>query len=60
MADKTADVDVIKTDEGQVDVVVAAPAAVVDEMAKVGVDVVEEVKAAFEAAPEVVAEPAKE
>lgn len=60
MVDKTADVDVIKTDDGQVDVVVSAPAAVVDEMAKVNVDVVEEVKAAFEAAPEVVAEPVKE
>lgn len=60
MADKTADTDVIKTDEGQVDVVVSAPADVVAEMEKVNVDVVEEVKAAFEAAPEVVAEPAKE
>jgi len=57
LVDKTATVDVIKTDEGQVDVVVAAPAAVVDEMAKVNVDVVAETKAAFEAAPEVTAEP---
>lgn len=60
IADKTADTDVLKTDAGEVDVVVSAPAAVVDEMTKVGVDVVEEVKAAYEAAPDVVAEPAKE
>jgi hypothetical protein len=52
--------DVIKTDEGFVDVVVAAPDAVVEEMTKVGVDVVEEVKTAFESTPEIVVEPAKE
>ena len=49
--------DVIATDPGQVDVTVTAPVAVVDEIkAEANVDVVEAVKEAFEAAPEVVAE----
>ena len=50
--------DVIKTDEGQTDVVVAAPAEVHEEVkAEAGVDIVESVKEAFEAVPEVVAAP---
>lgn len=53
--------DVIKTDEGQVDVVVEAPVTVVEEIkAETGVDVVEAVKEAFEVTPEVVAEPVVE
>lgn len=51
-------VDTIVTPADQVDVTVAAPADVHAEVkAEAGVDVVEAVKEAFEAAPEVVAEP---
>lgn len=52
--------DVIKTDEGQVDVVVTAPAEVAEAVSnEANVDVVAAVKEAFEATPEVVAEPVK-
>ena len=52
--------DLIKTDEGQVDVVVTAPAEVAEAVSnEANVDVVAVVKEAFEATPEVVAEPVK-
>jgi hypothetical protein len=51
--------DVISTPEGQVDVQMEAPAAAVEAVkTETGVDVMEAVKEAFEATPEVVAEPA--
>jgi hypothetical protein len=51
--------DVISTPEGQVDVQMEAPAAEVEAVkTETGVDVMEAVKEAFEATPEVVAEPA--
>ena len=51
-------VDVISTPADQVDVTVAAdPVVHADVKADAGVDVVEAVKEAFEATPEVVAEP---
>lgn len=49
--------DVIKTEEGLVDVTVTAPAAEVEALAAEGVEVMEAVKEAYEAAPEVTAEP---
>lgn len=52
--------DVIKTDEGLVDVNVTAPAAEVEELKADGVEVLESVKEAYEAAPEVTAEPVAE
>lgn len=52
--------DLIKTDAGQVDVVVTAPAEVAEAVSnEANVDVVAVVKEAFEATPEVVAEPVK-
>lgn len=52
--------DMIKTDEGLVDIVVTAPAEVAEAVSnEANVDVVAAVKEAFEATPEVVAEPVK-
>ena len=52
--------DMIKTDEGLVDIVVTAPAEVAEAVSnEANVDVVSAVKEAFEATPEVVAEPVK-
>lgn len=51
-------IDTIKTDDGQMDVTVSAPAEIHEEVkVESGVDVVEAVKEAFEATPEVVAAP---
>lgn len=52
--------DMIKTDEGLVDIVVTTPAEVAEAVSnEANVDVVASVKEAFEATPEVVAEPVK-
>ena len=57
----TAVVDTISTPADQVDVTVSAPAEVHAEVkTETGIDVVEAVKEAFEATPEVVAEPKTE
>jgi len=57
----SAVVDKIETVDGQVDVLVEAPADVhADVKTETGVDIVEAVKEAFEAAPEVTAEPVAE
>lgn len=49
--------DVIPTAEGLVDVVVTAPEAAVEEAKAEGVDVMEEIKAAYESTEEITAEP---
>lgn len=51
--------DVIKTEDNLVDVNMTAPVAQVDEMKKDGVDVMDAVKTAYEASPEVTAAPAE-
>lgn len=61
IAEENVVTDVIKTDEGLADVVVAAPAEVHEEvLADTGVDVVEAVKEAYEAQPDVEAAPVAE